>query len=428
MPWPLTKLGFSLQVQRNLAFNLVTTGLEKGLKFVVLIVATRALGKEGWGQYAWAHTLTILLAQLTDFGLGTYMTREVARRGRQAGPLYASALGLKLVLSALYLTGLCGAALLFMPDGLYRLLLLCLALSNLSQTFVELFNHVFRGFERLEFETLLYGTYACLTLGGGVLVLVCGGGLLRFALTLAFFSVVVSACGGLFVSWKFYRVAPMLNARLWLELIKNIGPIGGAAALSIAYFRIGILVMGAFLDDRAIGVYSAATRILDMVQVLPAILMAAVFPVVSRRDRGARVQWSGIGLLAVAGVAVGSFCFFCPGPIVRAICGGDFLDAAPALRVLGLAVPLVMVNFALTHFLIARDLQKKYLAFCFLLFAINVELNTVLIPRLGITGSAWATLSTELALSALCIVALWGNRRSVCPTPRASDELMPALS
>ena len=423
----LSKLGFSLRVQRNLAFNFVTTGLEKGLKFAVLMVATRSLGKEGWGQYAWAHTLTILLAQLTDFGLGTYITREVARRGKQASRLYAGALGLKLLLSAAYILTLIGVATFVIQDAVYRALIVCLALANLGQTFIELFDRVFRGFERLEFEMLLSGGYASLTLGAAVAVLLCGGGVVTFALTLAVFSVSVALVGALLVFWKFYAVVPLVDWALWLELLKNIAPIGGAAVLSLAYFRIGILIMGLFLDDRAIGLSSAASRILDMVQVLPAILMAAVFPVVSRRA-ATRVQGSGIAILLLAGLVVGSLCVLAPGPIVRAVCGARFIEAAPLLRILGLAVPLVMVNFALTHFLIAYDLQQKYLGFCFLLFCINVELNTVLIPTIGITGSAWATLATELALTVLCLVALWGNRRGECPTEHATEALIPAFS
>jgi O-antigen/teichoic acid export membrane protein len=428
LPSTLSKLGFTLRVRRNLAFNCLTTGVEKGLKFAVLMVATRSLGKEGWGQYAWAHTLTILLAQLTDFGLGTYLTREVARRGKQAQRLYSAALGLKLLLSGVYILTVIAVAALVIQDPVYRSLILLLAFANLGQTFIELFDRVFRGFERLEFETLLSGAYATLTLGGAVAVLACGGGVLSFALTLAVFSVVVAVAGSLLVFFKFYRVAPLADRALWLELLKSIAPIGGAAVLSMAYFRAGILIMGLFLDDRAIGLTSAASRILDMVQVLPAILMAALFPVVSRRDGNMRVQATGVAILIAAGLIVGAACVTFPASIVRVVCGGRFIEAASLLRILGCAVPLVMVNFALTHYLIAQDLQRKYLGFCFLLFCINVELNTVLIPRIGVAGSAWATLMTETALTALSLVALWGNRRGECPTAHHSDALIPAFS
>jgi O-antigen/teichoic acid export membrane protein len=410
MPWPLSSLGFSRRVQLNLAFKLITTSVEKGLKFVLLMAATRTLGKEEWGRYAWAYTLTLCLVQLTDFGLGTYLTREIAREGRGAGRLYGAALGLKVFLGVLYLSFLSALTFSVIREPAYKVLIMALGLANLSQSFTELFARVFQGFQRLEFEMVLVGTSAALSVGAGLTVLALGGRVVGFTLALTTLSVPVAVSGGLVVFWNFFRVSPLWDGPYWLALFKDVGPIGGAAILSTAYFRVGILLAGMFLNERATALYGTAMQVLEVARILPAVVMAALFPFVSMRLHDTRAQRSGVALLAAAGLLVGGLCLAFPGWIMRTMCGPEFLEAAPLLRILGLAMPFMMVNFALTHYLIAYGLQKKYLGFCLLLLSLSVGLNSVLISFLGVTGPAWSTLATEFALTALCALGLWRER------------------
>jgi O-antigen/teichoic acid export membrane protein len=48
-----------------------------------------------------------------------------------------------------------------------------------------------------------------------------------------------------------------------------------------------------------------------------------------------------------------------------------------------------------------------YAGLCALALAINVALNASLIPLRSIEGAAWATLGTEIVLTAGCGLALW---------------------
>jgi Na+-driven multidrug efflux pump len=87
--------------------------------------------------------------------------------------------------------------------------------------------------------------------------------------------------------------------------------------------------------------------------------------------------------------------------------------------VLALAVPILFVNYGLTHFLIARDLERRNVAFAGLMLVVNVGVNLVLIPRRGGPGAAWATLITEVVLTACCLLAL--RRRTAGSPPERAD-------
>ena len=85
---------------------------------------------------------------------------------------------------------------------------------------------------------------------------------------------------------------------------------------------------------------------------------------------------------------------------------GGFARAVPSLRVLAAALPILFLNFGLTHFLIARDLERRNLAFAGVMLVVNVAANLLVVPRLGGPGAAWATLLTEVVLTICCLAAL----------------------
>jgi O-antigen/teichoic acid export membrane protein len=64
------------------------------------------------------------------------------------------------------------------------------------------------------------------------------------------------------------------------------------------------------------------------------------------------------------------------------------------------------INYALTHQLIGWGRERLYAAICAVALIVNIALNARLIPSMSLDGAAWATLGTELFLTASCLIAL----------------------
>ena len=124
-----------------------------------------------------------------------------------------------------------------------------------------------------------------------------------------------------------------------------------------------------------------------------------------------------MGGLLGAGLLAGAVLLLGADRLAGGLFGARFHGTAPALRILGLGVPLLFLNYGLTHFLVARNLGRKHLAFAALLVVVNLGANAWLIPRLGGVGAAWATVITEVVLTALCLQALARAR-----APQAADS------
>ncbi len=135
--------------------------------------------------------------------------------------------------------------------------------------------------------------------------------------------------------------------------------------------------------------------------------MAAVFPALAHTLAQAGyaatrpLRLKTIGLLALAGSAdrrgwVAARPVADPFSVRRAICR---FDAGPANSGAGRAADFI--NYALTHFLVARRQQRLNLIFNAVIFVVNLVLCMWLIPRFGPGGAALAIVLSELTLLTL---------------------------
>jgi O-antigen/teichoic acid export membrane protein len=147
---------------------------------------------------------------------------------------------------------------------------------------------------------------------------------------------------------------------------------------------------------------------------LPAVVLAAAFPrLAALRDdvpeRNRLERRLGAALLGL-GVLVGGVFFFARAPLVELVFGATFARAVTSLRTLAVGVPLVYVNFGLTHFLVARDRERVNTWLAFMMLVVTVVLDVALIPRGGGPGAAAATVIAEVALTLGCLFMLRAPR------------------
>jgi O-antigen/teichoic acid export membrane protein len=111
-------------------------------------------------------------------------------------------------------------------------------------------------------------------------------------------------------------------------------------------------------------------------------------------------------LLTAFGIALAAALWFGARPLVETLYGPAFAGSVPAFRILAAAFPLMALNYALTHQLIAWNGHRAYAALCLAALFFNVALNARLIPTLSLAGAAWTTLATEALLTAGCLAVL----------------------
>ena len=81
---------------RNIAVLFGSGITERALFWAFWIVALRILGPTGNGEYAFATNLFVYFAAVTNFGLSTLVSREIARRQSDLLKIFGNALVLRL--------------------------------------------------------------------------------------------------------------------------------------------------------------------------------------------------------------------------------------------------------------------------------------------------------------------------------------------
>jgi O-antigen/teichoic acid export membrane protein len=198
-------------------------------------------------------------------------------------------------------------------------------------------------------------------------------------------------------------------ARRLDEAVRDIVPLGIASVLAALYFRVDVLLLEAWHGTEAAGLYNAVFRIVEALRLLPAAVLAVAMPVLFRAVDARAVVRVASSLTALA-AAVSVALWLVADWIVPWTFGGAYSPAVPAFRVLLLGFPLMALNYALTHQLIGWNRHGAYAALCAAALAVNLAVNSRLIPQLSLLGAAWATVATEGVLTSGCLAVLLSHR------------------
>lgn len=377
--------------------------------FLTVVLAARVLPRDDFGIFALATTIGWILSVLSDFGIQLHVAREVARRPARIAAIVGPTLRVRLGLAAAAWLAVTPVVFAYLSSSDAAAFLL-IVLAQLVAALVEFLNYAYRGLSRSDLESSLNLGHRLTVLLAAVLLLpvlphlgtVAGLLLLPALATLVCSFALLARVGS--QSEPDARPDPHAGPAFG-PLLHAVFPIGIGIVLSALYFRLDLLFVAYWNGTEGAALYNAVFRLVEALRLFPAAVLAVTFPALcGARDLRPLLRVSaGLGALALL-LASGIYGL---APWVISVFYGDaYLAAVPAFRVLLAAVPLLFVNYALTHQLIGWDAQRLYAWLCGGALIVNVSLNAVLIPRSGIAGAAWATLFTELFLTAGCVVAL----------------------
>lgn len=411
-------LSFGRRLARNLKHKAVgeTSRIATALLFAL---AARHYGPDGFGAFTFAFSIAFLAIAVSDLGLNVLASRAVARDPRNAAAVAGGFFWLKMASVGVVLSAAAACA------GRYPLIALLLAALSLK-TLLEFFGGLFTGLERIEYEAGL----RLLSQGGllalGIWVMRNDGSLARLAGTLAF------AYGGAVVlAWWWFRPfgsfgPPRVSAETW-SLVRREGAalIVMTAGLATLH-RMDATLLGVLgRSDAEIGRYAAASWIIDALQILPALVTRAAFPIFSSLEPRDPEYAAMLGALvrrfaAITAVLVGVL-LVSGARILTLVFGAEFAAAGPFLAALTLTIPFFFLNWTFLTSLVSADASRAAAAAAAAAWVCNAVLDLALIPGRGALGAAYATLAAQILLCAVSAFAVKGVlERGRARTPEES--------
>lgn len=399
--------------------------LGRGTRLLVDVALARLLGPKQFGLYAIGFTLTRIITLISPLGLNTGVIRFGSRYWKQDDASFKGVLIQSLVttaLSASVLGLLCfwkaewiSQSFFHKPDltpvlrwfalsfPLISVLTVAAASTRISQRmkFGIFAEDVSQPIVELALVLILVGLF-----GGGLLgSMVARMGSLIFALILAFRYLVK-----LFGCLAAPDISPKFPGR---SLLAFSLPASLTGVLGVLTLWVNRLVVGHYCSPGEVGIYQAASYIPVSVAIVVNAVGAIFSPMtadLSQRSQLATMQelykvstkWT---LYAVIPPIL-IMCFV-PAQLLTVLFGAPYAGGAHALVIMAIGQLLNAASGCVGILLVMSGHQKITSALFTSLFAMNLLLSVLLIPRWGIVGAAWATACTDAGLWIPLLFVAW---------------------
>jgi polysaccharide transporter, PST family len=186
-----------------------------------------------------------------------------------------------------------------------------------------------------------------------------------------------------------------------VSLLRDSAPLWLSGIAVFVYMRIDQFMIASMLGTRQVGLYSAVVMLAEIPLVLPALLLRAALPELTRQSADNPAQCnqtlkslmrSGFYLHSLLAVLLFAFA----APIIIFLYGESFRDATMAFRLQVLAAPFAALGVLSSAWLVLQRCTRHALRRTAIGACVNIVLNLLLIPHYGITGAALATLIAQV--------------------------------
>jgi len=375
------------------------------------ILVARSLGPTGKGSYALITTLPALVFCLVHLGVAEANVYFLRKQTHQMDPavIRGNTMAFTILISGFTVATLlllkpylCSTFLSELPD-IYFYIILLLVPFFLFDTFGSSLLVAFEQFKLLSAINLalrFVDTFVVVAV-----LYIFDLGLMGVVLAYLLYFVLKSAAFFLVGFWR-QPIRRIPDLRSMYSSIK-FGLKSHAQSLTgVLHYKIDIYILALFLTPGDIGYYSIAVALVSLIFYIPDVVGHVMYPkVASLNEKDAHLFTAQtcrntlfVTILPAAGIIVfGRF-------LIRLLYGQEFLPATSALYLLMPGTITMCLYKILTRNFTSRNRQELTVFAGLFGLLINVGLNLMLIPRMGIAGAA---LATSISYSSTSILLLF---------------------
>jgi O-antigen/teichoic acid export membrane protein len=410
----------SAGVVRNSAWMMLAQGIVVLIAGGVSIYAIRNFSTSSWGHYSTALALVALFTILSGSGLAPLALREMtAAPSRQAEILGTTFQGLAwtslVAIIALFATA---AALGYPREVLVIVLVLSpsVLLDPALANFAAAFNARSRLFYVALFQVaqaVVYGTVAVAVVASSLGVTGLALATVAASLTAAIFALIL-------LRSKLHLHLHLRQApkHVWAFLRAAV-PIAGINLVAIVYDRVDVVMLSVLSTASKVAFYTVPYSLVRLSWLLPSVISAAFFPVLSRtlesnRAEGERLFFLVVRVFFFLSVPISLFLALSSPTLLPFVFGGAYSHSVAVLQIMAWTSVLGFQNYVFWYALLAAHKERAVLFIQIGGLAVNLAINALAIPVYGSTGAATALLVSDLFVIAGQAVLV---HRSLFPIP-----------
>lgn len=391
-----------LRIIDNMGWLTIDRVLRTAVGLFVGIWVAQHLGPEMFGALSLALAITAILEAIGTLGLQSVVVRDLVKKAKLAPKLLATSAGLQATASLIvyFFT----IVVLFAVGPLDRTIQLLIALvsSRILFQWTSIASYWFEANINSRFSVVARGiAFACATALKVTLVLL-EAPVYWFGLAVLVEAVIAatmlllafrkSGIGVKLVHFDF-RIARYLLWQSWPLIVSSI-------AIGLA-MRIDQVMIGYILNITEVGYYAVAASLAEVL-ILPGVILAtSVFPRLIQLQ-ATRFEYEYVRIIRYPFIALllgATVIALSSELLINLVLGSDYLSSSPVLAILAFSIPLTYINLISSKYLLMKGDQIEILRRQIFGAFVNVGLNFVLIPQVGIIGAALATVLADLLIS-----------------------------
>ena len=433
MPKKDSELNKSLKMlAKSSLVVLIAIILSKALAYVYRIVVARYYGPEVYGLLTLSLMLFAWFSLLANLGLGSGILRYLSFYRGKKDDNKVSYLT-KYFLSFLFITGIISGLLLFIFSDLIALQIFnnqelslflkifafIIPLASLKNVFLQIMQ---------SHEKIGAFTFASKILNNLVQVIVLitllyiGIGSVNIPISYLSAALVTLLFSYIFCRFTFSKIftnKPKKNKKIIREIFAYSWPLVFFGFSMSLLHQVDSFMIGLFISVTEVGYYSAAVPIALLITTSVELFNHLFFPLVIKEYAAGRKdvvkqlsQQTGKWVYLIS-LPLFILLIVFPGTFINLLFGAEYLVAENALRFLAIGAMFTSVFEISKRLILMEGKSKTILKITLIVLVINIILNSILIPLLGITGAAIATMLSFVFLGLLFALESWKHLRIV---------------
>ncbi len=386
--------------------------IEVGSKLILLfttLTIVRYLGPKEFGAYNFSLSFAAIISVLSDLGINTILTRDVAKNKQLAEILLANALGMRLIGSVVVVILTFIGYFFLGKNQPYFFLILLAVFYTLAMMIQGAILAVLVAFEKMEYIFAIRMGYYIGILASTMAVV---GMKLKSVNILFSYTVVAMLTAIIAIYWLKklgIRTRIAFNLTEWQQLWTELWPMFGFITAGTIYTNLDTMLISNFFGNEQVGIYQAGYKILYAFQSVN-IINSATFPRFSiliqenRKEQLNRllkllVIGSGGILVTMAMVITWQRDF-----IIQLIYGKVYNSSATITAILIWGGVLNYFRIMSTNLLVAKGKQRLMFRIMIAGLLTNAILNFVVMPRVGFEFSATSLVLSEAVILIMSVI------------------------
>ena len=371
--------------------------LRMGVGLFVGVWVARYLGVQQFGVFNYATAFVALFSTLSTLGLDAIVVRSIVREPEKRAEILGTAFWLKLFGGVTALILAVSSIIAVRHDDQLTISLVAI-LSSVG---------IFQAFDTIDlwFQSQVQSKYTVIAKNTAfVITALVKVALISFHAPLIAFAwaglgEVSLGAIGLIISYRVRGYSPWLwpwSSPLAKTLLKESWPLILSGVTIMIYMRIDQIMLGQMVGDKAVGLYSAATRISEVWYFIPTTIVSSVAPAIYAAKEVSEALYYQrikqlIRMLVLISLVISVPMSFMSSKLVTILFGNGYSEAGKILAIHIWASLFVFMGVATSPWFIAEGLTEFSFHRTLIGAVVNVVLNFILIPSCGGIGAAIAT-------------------------------------